>query len=146
MCLPLQCPSWWIAVVACTGMDGWTACWMGTCHPLPRLALFTWLWMQFKPHSSLEFRVTASFMQLHLVLGQHTAVGLPSDAAVLFPREKFFLVTILGDITSGVFLKGIPCLHLLSLCFCSGAALRYLHSVSFCCSPASFVSSSDSSH
>lgn len=63
-----------------------------------------WLWIG---HSSLELKVTASFMQLHLVLGQvspgqHAAVRLPCDTSVLFPREKFLLVTIPGHITSGV--------------------------------------------
>lgn len=58
-------------------------------------------------HSSLELKVTASFMQLHLVLGQvspgqQAAVRLPWDAPVLFLREKIFLVTIPGHITSGV--------------------------------------------
>lgn len=46
-------------------------------------------------------------MWLHLVLGQvspgqHAAVRLPCDSSVLFPREKFLLVTIPGHITSGV--------------------------------------------
>lgn len=61
-------------------------------HHLSRLVLFTWLWTG---HSSLELKVTARFMQLHLVLRQvspeqHAAVRLPCDAFVLFPREKFF--------------------------------------------------------
>lgn len=53
----------------------------------------------------MELKVTASFMQLHLVLGQvspgqHAAVRLPWDAPVLFLREKIFLVTILFQVTS----------------------------------------------